>query len=184
MWCSAVKRGEEKVDMLCTALLRETQCRYRAAPEISLIKHQQMFARLLSDFAQSVSCLLPAVLFLFIHFNSRYLIWANLPHITDSAPFDRYPIDSSENNGGSSSFDSLSLTVYSSRSRTLLNTNAHTHMHAHSCPCWMTELSYMIMGCPSVTFAFGIYWLHSVWPGCFFFNSNSSTALHGEHLWT
>lgn len=33
----------------------------------------------------------------------------------------------------------------------------------------MIELSYMIMGCPSVTFAFGIYWLHSVWAGCFFF---------------
>lgn len=112
--------------------------------------------------------LLPDVLFFFIHFNSRSLIWANLPHITDSAPFDRYPIDSSENNGGSSSFDSFSLTVYSSRSRTLLNTNAHTHMHAHSCPCWMTELSYMIMGSPSVTFAFGIYWLHSVWAGWVF----------------
>lgn len=79
--------------------------------------------------------------FFFIHFNFSYLLWADLPHIRDSAPFERYPIDSSENNGGSSSVDSFSLTVYSSRSRTLLNTNTH------SSP-WTIELSYMIMAVP------------------------------------
>lgn len=170
MWCSAVKRGEEKVYMLCTALLRETQCRYCAAPEISLIKHRQMFPRLfirlcsiglLASF--QTFCSFSSILIPVISFELISLI-LQIVHL-----FDRYPIDSSENNGGSSSFDSFSLTVYSSRSRTLLNTNAHTHTHAHSCPCWMIELSYMIMGCPSVTFAFGIYWLHSVWAGCFFF---------------
>lgn len=62
---------------------------------------------------RSVSCtrwshFLSFFLFLFIHFNSCYLIWAHLPHITDSAPFfDRYTIDSWVNNGGSSSFRQL-----------------------------------------------------------------------------
>lgn len=50
--------------------------------------------------------------------------------------FDRYPIDSSENNGGSSSFNSFSFAVHSSRSHTLLNNNTHTRMHAHASAEW------------------------------------------------
>lgn len=131
--------------------------------------------------------LLPDVLFFFIHFNSRYLIWANLPHITDSAPFDRYPIDSSENNGGSSSFDSFSLTVYSSRSRTLLNTNAHTHTHACTLMPLLNDRAelydYGLSVCDlciwNLLTAFSLGWLFF-----FFLNSNSSAALHGEHLLT
>lgn len=46
----ALQRQQKKIRRY-----KEKQCTYNAVPEISLIKHQQMFAQLLSDFAQSVS---------------------------------------------------------------------------------------------------------------------------------
>lgn len=67
--------------------------------------------------------------------------------------FDKYPIDSSQNNGGSSSC----------RSHTLLNSN----MHACALMLVLNDGAEcnIIMCCPSVTFTFRLYWLHSLCAG-------------------
>lgn len=148
--------------------------------EITLIKHQQMFSWLYQTWLYLSSHFLTILLFCFIHFNSRYLVWTNLPHVTDSTPFDRYPFDSSENNGGSSSSEGFSSPVHNSRSHTLQNIGRHTS-------------TFMPLSLP---IELSVIWLRAVplWPAhlqsdCILprlavctKNFNNSPTLHWAHL--
>lgn len=97
------------------------------ALEIYLIRHQQLFSRLLSGhlpicflhlvepFCSFSSVLIPVILF------EPICLILKTVHL-----FDRYPIDSSVNNGGSSSFRQLLINSLQRWAHALLNTKAHT----------------------------------------------------------
>lgn len=107
--------------------------RSRLALEIYSIRHQKLLSLLLSGhlpicFLHTVElfCSFSFILIPVILFEPICLILHTV-HL-----FDRYPIDSSVNNGGSSSFRQLLINSLQRRAQALLNTKAHTHTDMHT----------------------------------------------------